>query len=1314
MKAVRALLLVLLLLLPGLGWLLGTTSGLRSLWTLLQPALGATVQIDGLDGRLLGPVSVARLRLVWDGGELQLERLRVDYGPASLLLPGPLWLDASAESLHIATHSGVEPAAGTGPPEPRALARALPPLAVSLRSLRVGRLQLDRDLRPQLRAQDIELSAHGDPGQLRIDALQAQVRDYGRLMLQAELLGDDAGLHLSRVALRGALNIDGHAALRYGDGALDGELRWTALRWPLHGQALADSPQGTLRLGGHWSAPAAELSARLGEATELRAEARWASGELMLDARWKALRWPLRGEPMVRSRAGELQLSGAPDELQLTLDGELDPAGRLQAHGALRAEGPELSLAWQRLSWPQTGEAQLQATAGQARVHGAWSAPRFELDTALGPGGRLQGDGELSDRRLALNLSGRALQWPLVEAPAVLTVPTLQLELQGVPDDWQASLRAEALAANSPLRLSARARGDMRHAELDQVRIQALDGKASGRAELHWAQALHGSAELTLAGLNPGRQWPAWSGSLNGQARAELQLAATPVWSLSWALQDSRLRGREIRSSGRLLAEGEDLRAEAVALDSGASRLRLDGQLLPAAALNASLDSDDLADWLPGLAGSANVTLRVDGDWSLPALRSQGRVEAAGWGPYRIAMARWSAELDAAGAVQLSADAEGLDLGYRFERAAVHASGPIDAHRIEVEAVGEDAQGRMTVRGAYDAAARQWRGELVGARLDPARFAAWVQEAPTGLLVSLQRIEMEPVCASGDDGRLCAQWQWTPEQLHLATRLDALELAALQPLLPPDWRGRGRISGRASLRYAEGRVQQAQAELQAAAGELRAGASARLVFEQATLRLREAERRADLELRLQLPSGELYTQAYAAGDGPFGDRQLRGQLRIDWPDIAALSLISPEIAEASGQLSGAFELGGTVSTPNLDGDLAIRDGELLLRSVNARIEDLQAHLNATPTQGLRLQAGGRLGEGEFRLDGEVAADGTRAELRLSGSSLLAVNTAEARITLEPDLRIRIGDGAVYTEGRIVVPKAEITPSRFDAGGIQPSADQVLVSENEELAPRGGLELRSRIELVLGDAVHFEGFGLDTRLTGTLRTRDEPGELTTAIGELRLLDGQYTAYGQDLSIETGRLIYAGGAISNPAVELSAVRRPRKDIVVGVQVRGPLQQPSLSLFSTPPMSDENRLSWLVLGRGTEAGASRAEQAVLGDAALALGLKGTALLTERIGEKLGLDEFSVGSAPGEPANQAQLTIGKYLNPRLFVSYGVGLFQPGYSLKLNYDIGRGFELQTETGTQSGADLIYTIERGGPGAPVPPADESEHPPRGG
>ncbi len=126
----------------------------------------------------------------------------------------------------------------------------------------------------------------------------------------------------------------------------------------------------------------------------------------------------------------------------------------------------------------------------------------------------------------------------------------------------------------------------------------------------------------------------------------------------------------------------------------------------------------------------------------------------------------------------------------------------------------------------------------------------------------------------------------------------------------------------------------------------------------------------------------------------------------------------------------------------------------------------------------------------------------------------------------------------------------------------------------------------------------------------------------------------------------------------------------------------------------MSQEEQLSWLVLGRSLETALKANQSAELGGAAASLGLTGGDLLAQQLAPRLGFDEVSVGSRPGETTDLARLTIGKYLSPKLFVSYGFGLFQPGQFFRLQYDLSKRFKLVGESGLQQGGDVLYTIER--------------------
>ena len=127
----------------------------------------------------------------------------------------------------------------------------------------------------------------------------------------------------------------------------------------------------------------------------------------------------------------------------------------------------------------------------------------------------------------------------------------------------------------------------------------------------------------------------------------------------------------------------------------------------------------------------------------------------------------------------------------------------------------------------------------------------------------------------------------------------------------------------------------------------------------------------------------------------------------------------------------------------------------------------------------------------------------------------------------------------------------------------------------------------------------------------------------------------------------------------------------------------------------MSQTEQLSWLVLGRPLDQ-ASSGEAEALNRAVLFLGMKGGHALAESIGTGLGLDEVRLETEPTAEGEQAALVLGKYLSPRLYVSYGIGLFQPINTLRLRYTLTRHWQVVTESNAeQTGGDLLFTIERG-------------------
>jgi translocation and assembly module TamB len=186
-----------------------------------------------------------------------------------------------------------------------------------------------------------------------------------------------------------------------------------------------------------------------------------------------------------------------------------------------------------------------------------------------------------------------------------------------------------------------------------------------------------------------------------------------------------------------------------------------------------------------------------------------------------------------------------------------------------------------------------------------------------------------------------------------------------------------------------------------------------------------------------------------------------------------------------------------------------------------------------------------------------------------------------------------------------------------------------------------------------------------------------------------VDGSYFAFGQKLTIERGQL-YFDGPIDNPGLDIVAVRK-NLPVEAGVEVTGTVRIPRVRLISNPPVSDGEKLAWLVTGRGLE-NASSADIGLLQAAAGTLINSNNSIpLTRRIARQMGLDDIGVHGGGSSGALDSQvLTVGKRLSRDLYLEYEQGLAAASNVLRLNYQLTRALSLRVEAGAASAFGLYY------------------------
>jgi translocation and assembly module TamB len=163
------------------------------------------------------------------------------------------------------------------------------------------------------------------------------------------------------------------------------------------------------------------------------------------------------------------------------------------------------------------------------------------------------------------------------------------------------------------------------------------------------------------------------------------------------------------------------------------------------------------------------------------------------------------------------------------------------------------------------------------------------------------------------------------------------------------------------------------------------------------------------------------------------------------------------------------------------------------------------------------------------------------------------------------------------------------------------------------------------------------------------------------------------------------------LDDPTLDLVGQREIKaENIVVSLNVRGTLSNPFITLSSEPAMPEAEALSYLLTGRSINTLQS-GEAASLDRAAQSLAIGGGGLLLGGLGTRVGLDEVSVEQTGDEDAS---VVLGKYLSPKLFVSYGISIAEAINTIKLRYTLNERWSLKAEAGLEQSADVEFKIER--------------------
>ena len=417
---------------------------------------------------------------------------------------------------------------------------------------------------------------------------------------------------------------------------------------------------------------------------------------------------------------------------------------------------------------------------------------------------------------------------------------------------------------------------------------------------------------------------------------------------------------------------------------------------------------------------------------------------------------------------------------------------------------------------------------------------------------------------------------------------------------------------------------------------------------------------------------------------------ISGNLKIDIPDLTALKNLMPVGQSISGTLNADTIISGRVGEPQLRGNLNGDNLYYVNRDLGVILDNgsLRSRLNGQQWQIQSLLF--KRGNGNINLSGTVGWGGGVPAVDVDAvlDKYGILDKPRRRLTASGNTRLHYDDkNGIILGGSLKVDEGNFG---FQKSGMPELDDDVVVLGEPKKETRDSVPFSMDIDLDLNDKVFFRGEGVDVTLGGRLKLTAQPKQDIQAVGTVAVVKGKYKAYGQDLNITKGTVSFVG-PLSRPNLNIRAVRN-LSPVGAGVEVLGNLENPRVTLVANEPMSEKDKLSWLILNRASSG--SDGDEAALTAAA-------SAFLAGKINDRIGLvDDFGLTSKrsrnaqTGElnPAEQV-LTVGKQLSSELYLGYEFGLTSASQTVKLVYQLTRTIQAIVRVGSQSsGGEIKYVI----------------------
>ncbi len=853
------------------------------------------------------------------------------------------------------------------------------------------------------------------------------------------------------------------------------------------------------------------------------------------------------------------------------------------------------------------------------------------------------------------------LSWPL-SGTADYQSPQGEFSISGPMDAYQVSIDAPLSGASIPqTQISLTANGNTEELQLAPLSLELLNGTLTAEGKISWSGNLAWDLQIAAQKIEPHQQWPEYAGELSGKLALQGEMIdSKPELSLQIQELSGTLRDYDIAGTGKAQWAAGKLDVEHLMLQSGDNQVKLNGVMGETLDFDFTLKAPKLKQLWPTLDGALQAGGKLQGTLESPRVEIHGSGSKLALDTYKVGALKadivWVPDDPSASMTDLQLQNVAIS-NQTFNKIMIKGPGNLAQHQLQLKVAGDLLNLDMQLKGGY--AQQHWSGEILESTIQVENAGSWKLSNAVEIVAGAERIEVQQHCWKQQNAELCANGKWEQDgSIQADGKLSNLPLALVQPLLPPGEKIEGRISGTFT---ATGSVESPQVEVELELPTARYHAvtegaqpsiDMRKAKVSATLQSGQLNAKINFELRANEKGAWGKSQGDLQVDLSKEGKPMEGKVTLDYPDLSPLLARTPKIKDAKGRLHLQANISGSIDAPRITGNAELKNGAFTLPDLNLNVSGISLLAKADHSGQVRLKGEASSGKGKLFLDGKVTVNpdkGFPFTINIRGKEVLVAQIPEAEVLISPDLKVSGGIKELNLSGRLDIPVARIQLRDIPPTAVDVSEDTVIIHRGKKVPQkeRGGMvmALNSNIEVTLGDKVTFKGFGLTTEIRGGLQVISKAQQPAIGEGRLSLHNGTYAAYGQNLTIDRGNIFF-NGPVDNPRLDIRAFRARSFDGVrAGVAITGNVKNIKTKVFTEPAKSETEALSYLIGGGGA-------------------------------------------------FDQSSVALGKYLTPRLYVGYVLGLFDSSAVLVMRYRLTKSLNIETMSGDKQSVDLYYNIER--------------------